>query len=129
MAVMLQHLLAEVAADGLNSGIRGLCLRQSRNEVVAKIVIVARLKNDVRALRRELTGKNQKSPESSADRPSRTKATEPANPKSRRFCPMCEFLTANDMAKSAPSTIERIIDQFGEIPVFSLYGLYTRENR
>jgi hypothetical protein len=92
-----------VAADGLNSGIRGLCLRQSRNEVVEKIV--ARLKNDVSALRREWAGKNQKSPESSADRPSRTKATEPANPKSRRFCPMCKFITANDMAKSATGTI------------------------
>ena len=35
MAVMLQHLPAEMAADRLNGGVWCLCLRQSRDEVVA----------------------------------------------------------------------------------------------
>jgi len=41
MVVMLQHLPAEAVTDGLNRGARGLCLRQCRNEVVAKIVVIA----------------------------------------------------------------------------------------
>ena len=38
MAVMLQHLPAEMAADCLDGGVRRLCLCQRGNEVVAKIV-------------------------------------------------------------------------------------------